>query len=95
MPPAGPYPAQREKCAASAIKAILIGSASDQDLGPPGFDFDSGYGLVNGRTAVGAVSPGSSCKRASGTLDCPSDLILGDKPNEPATPGTINVKVRR
>ena len=69
----------------SGLRSILKGSALD--MGPEGFDFDSGVGYLDSNTAVGAVSSGSSCNCESATPNCPSDIIFGDKPNEPAPRG--------
>ncbi len=56
----------------SGVENVLTSSA--HDMGPAGFDFDSGYGLIDGNAAVGSVDASTSC-------DGVADLTLTGTPN--------------
>ncbi len=61
------------------IEDVLTSSALD--MGPSGFDFDSGFGLIDGHGAVGSVDEGTAC-------DGVADLKLTGTPN--SGPGTFS-----
>jgi hypothetical protein len=44
----------------SGLRDVLESSAADDDMGAPGFDFDSGHGFLGALQAVGAVDPNST-----------------------------------
>ena len=63
----------------SGIQNVMTSGA--HDMGPAGFDFDSGYGLIDGNTAVASVDTSTSC-------DGVADLILTGTPS--SGPGTFS-----
>ncbi len=65
---ASPYLTQR------GVEWVLNSSAAANDMGPPGLDFDTGFGFIDAETAVGAVHD-------SGLCDGPSFLALFGTPN--------------
>lgn len=66
----------------SGVEHVLISSATENDMGlTAGFDFDSGYGLIDGNTAVGSVDESTNC-------DGVADLILTGTAN--SAPGTFS-----
>jgi hypothetical protein len=76
----------------SGIRDVFAATALDIEA--PGFDNDSGVGIVDALTAVGTVTDLGSCGCGTGTQVCAEHLILNDKPNQPAIPGTINQTLR-
>jgi hypothetical protein len=65
----------------AGVRDVLESSAVD--MGPTGFDFDSGWGLVNGKLAVDAVNPAST--------DCGPDYLTLD--GGPPGSGFFNARV--
>ena len=71
---------------------LFMGTALDIEAA--GVDRDSGWGLLAGLPAVGAVSPAGSCNCGPAAQACPDDLVFDGKPNNPAAAGTINQNAR-
>ncbi len=67
------------KLTPAGVEDVLIASA--RDMGAAGFDFDSGFGLIDGEDAVGTVHDSTSC-------DGVADLELSGTPN--TGPGTFS-----
>lgn len=65
----------------SGVEDVMTSSAREQDMGVPGFDFDTGWGLTDGYTAVGSVDDSGGC-------DGVEFLSLSGKPN--SGPGTFS-----
>lgn len=65
----------------NGVEDVMKSSASGQNMLTPGFDFDTGYGLIDGNTAVGSVHNSTSC-------DGVKDLVLIGTPNSAA--GTLS-----
>jgi hypothetical protein len=76
----------------SGIRDVFAATALDIEA--PGFDNDSGFGIVDALTAVGTVTDVGSCGCGTGTQACAEDLTLDGKPNQPGTPGMINQSFR-
>lgn len=76
----------------SGIQQLLTAGTIDM-TGTPGFDFDSGYGLVNGLQSVGAVNPTGSCACGTAAQACPDDVDFPDNPNSVFL-GSITLTVR-
>jgi hypothetical protein len=76
----------------SGARAVFAGTALDIEA--PGFDRDSGWGVLDGLVAVGAVSPTGSCSCGLAAQACPDTLLFDETPNNAPAPGAINQYLR-
>ncbi|MCH7666909.1 MAG: hypothetical protein IH936_13400 [Acidobacteria bacterium] len=74
--------------------AFNVFSGATLDIEAAGFDRDSGLGVLDGLTAMGAVTSTGSCACGTGSQACPHDLVFDGTPNNPPTPGVINQHLR-
>jgi hypothetical protein len=76
----------------SGALGVFAGTALDIEA--PGFDRDSGWGVLDGLAAVGAVSSTGSCSCGLAAQACPDVLLFDEKPNNAPAPGAINQHLR-
>jgi hypothetical protein len=86
-----PYEAQKPVTHPAAMRWLLMRTADD--LGPAGYDFDHGFGVVNGHKLATAVKVLSAVKGVTRAVSegQPAPVAftpLGPSPVQPAVPRT-------